>query len=118
MAELLIKHPDLRPYRFPLFDAVARQHRVRFLFNRRPDSSRYEHAVIGTTKKSSMWRDWRSVRTFFREVALGDYDALVSSTPTASATIAAVVIARLRRKRVVLWTEEWRASFPGWKGSA
>ncbi len=115
MAKLLIKHPELRPYRNPLFDAVAERHQVRFLFNRPADRQRYEHAVIGTTKPS-MWRDWYSVRTFFREVALGDYDALVSSTPTASATIAAVTIARLRRKKVVLWTEQWRASFPGWKG--
>ena len=115
MARLLIKHPEIRPYRDPLFDAVAMYHQARFLFNQPADNPRYDHAVIGTAKPS-MWRDGRSVRSFFREVALGNYDVLVSSTPTASATIAAVLIARLRRKGVVIWTEDWRGAFGGWKG--
>lgn len=104
--KLLIKHPEVRPYRRPLFSAFADLYDVKFMLNKKPQNFEFDYCVIGTNKFRSMWLDYNAVKRFFSEL-FGEYDVLMTTNPLASATIIAICIAKLRSKRVLLWDESW-----------
>lgn len=99
----------MRSYRIPFFDVLSKKHQLTLLLNKKPTFESYDYQVIGTKTMKSMWLDIKAMKTFISMLMFFDYDVFATSLPTASATIAGIVLARLRHKKIILWDEGWHS---------
>ena len=106
-------HNQVAPYRLPVFAELSRHADVEVLFcaergdgrrwDTRTDGYAFRHAILRHRRLGPFVRNPGLMRRLLR----GRYDVyLVGDFPeTISATFTAVLVAKLRRKPVVLWSE-------------
>lgn len=96
-------HPCLMDYRKPLFDLVQGKYKVKFLFWRRGRIDNGYDAVYGGKKIAGRLLPLGDVVQLYRGIR--ESDVFISSNLFASHSIAGIIIARLLRKKVIIWEE-------------
>lgn len=104
--KIAFSHPELRDYREPFFDGILKTFDVRFLFHKIPYSEKYPYSYIGTERRN-IWLDKRAMANILKELLVVDYDVLFSSHTTSLITVIGSTIAKLRKKKIVIWEEAW-----------
>lgn len=106
--KILWRHPNFREYRVPLFDSLNSEYEIRFLLTRASEwDEKYNHVIFCSNDDKSIWFDFQSLKTFLNELITENYEILISSFSTSSATFIATLVAKLRRKKVIIWEENW-----------
>ena len=105
--KILWKHPNLRDYRLPLFDYLASKYEIHFLFTR-PSfwDWKYRHTIL-SSKKNNLQNSTFSTKLFITCLIRLEYDVLICSFIHSYHTLLSVIIAKLRRRKVIIWEERW-----------
>ena len=111
MTRLLIRHPEIRPYRVPFFERINDSHSIKFLTNTKPQYGNFDYRIIGWPRRSLKF-----LIGMIYEILKAKYDVFVASLPTSLATITCIIFAKCMRKKVVIFDVYWPPPKLNWRG--
>lgn len=111
---ILFIHSEVRSYRVPIFDMIRKYYPTKFIFT---------HGT-GFAKEFSETKDWQyqylksqAMLFYSSDFSFGligklfqkrrDYDLLISSELASFATHIAFLLAKILRKKFIVWSEDW-----------
>ena len=103
-------HPVLRNYRLGLFEKLQKQYSIKFIFSEHREGSSglgipqsWNYEAIDISQKNSLLNWLRLAKVLFTD----NYDLILTSPAETHYSLLALLISKLRFKRIVFWGESW-----------
>jgi glycosyltransferase involved in cell wall biosynthesis len=108
MTEVL--HPALRNYRLKLFESLHSRYNARFIFTIQAESKEFGGIQIPDFWNFKVINVMNSPTNWFRLASVllkDDYKVLLTSPSESFWDILALIVSKLRRKKIIFWGESW-----------
>jgi len=96
-------HPCLMDYRKPLFDRIQRNYNVQFFFQRKGEIDHEYDAVYAKKRFAGCILSLLDIRHLYSRIK--ESDIFISSFLFAECSVVGILIAKLLRKKVIIWEE-------------